>query len=116
MTSNPIKRRKVLRRWPPNGPPEDVQLPHFRVFLGDCQDGEGLVLRQQGEELVELMRRVCFYGRGREVAEARVGLEILGGNITDREGRQLGGGTGSLSGLENGARWLAQMSGGSILT
>lgn len=102
--SSLIRRRKVLRRWPPHGPPEDVQLPHFRAFLGDAEEGEGMVLRHQGEELVDLMRRVCFYGKGREVAEGRVGLEVLKGkNYDDR-----GGSAGLQPGLEEGARWLAQ--------
>ncbi len=59
--------------------------------------GEGLVLRQQGEELVELMRRVCSYGVEREVVERRVGLEVL-------PGREKSGG---MLGIEEGARWLA---------
>lgn len=94
----PIKRRKVLRRWPPNAAPGSVQLPHFRVFVGDDQKGEGMVLRQQGEELVEVMRKVCFYGVEREVVEERVGLEVLCG-------REKGG---SMLGVEEGTRWLAR--------
>lgn len=97
----PIKRRKVLRRWPPNQAPEGVQFPYFRVFVGDDRRGEGLVLRQQGEELVELVRRVCFYGWDREVVEGRVGLEVR--SVTEEEGGMLG--------VEEGARWLARMHG-----
>jgi pimeloyl-ACP methyl ester carboxylesterase len=97
-TLKPIKRRKVLRRWPPNAPPESVQLPHFRFFVGDDQEGEGMVVRQQAEELVELMRRVCFYGQEREVGEQRVGLNVL--PRKEREGDHLG--------MEQAARWLAR--------
>lgn len=95
----PVRRRKVLRRWPSDGPPENAQLPHFRVFVGDDQEGEGMVLRQQGEELVELMRKVCFYGREREVREGRIGCEILG-----RKNEEEGG----MRGIAEGARWLAR--------
>ena len=33
------------------------------------------MLRAQGEELVELVRRTCFYGREKGIAEARVQLQ-----------------------------------------
>ncbi len=97
----PIKRRKVLRRWPPNALPESVRLPYFRVYVSNDQHGEGLVLRQQGEELVELMKRVCFYGLDKGVAEERVGLNVLGRDemaLVD----------GSMFGEEAAAKWLAQ--------
>lgn len=97
--SRPIKRRKVLRRWPPNAAPESVRLPHFRVFVTDEMKGEGLVLRQQGEELVDLMRRVCFYGVERRVGEGRVGLEALSG--VEKE-------IGVTFGLKEGAEWLVR--------
>lgn len=57
-----------------------------------------MVVRQQAEELVELMRRVCFYGQEREVGEQRVGLNVL--PRRDREVGQLG--------IEEAARWLAR--------
>ncbi|ERF74390.1 hypothetical protein EPUS_09381 [Endocarpon pusillum Z07020] len=94
----PVKRRKVLRRWPANGPPESADLPRFRVFVSDDLEGEGMVLRQQGVELVELMRKVCFYGQEKEVAEMRVGVDVLPGR--QREEGMLG--------IEEAARWLAQ--------
>jgi acetyl esterase/lipase len=97
----PIKRRKVLRRWPPHAPPESVELPSFRVFVGDDQQGEGMVLRQQGEELVELMKKVCFYGLDREIVETRVGLSVF----PQQESEGAGGG---ILGEEDAARWLAQ--------
>lgn len=97
----PIKRRKVLRRWPPHAPPEGVKLPYFRVFVSDDQQGEGVVLRQQGEELVELMKKGCFYGLDKEVAEGRVGLDVLGRDEVARM-------DDSTFGEEAAARWLAQ--------
>ena len=69
----PPKRRKVLRRWPPNTT-DPILLPQTRVYVRDTSGGEAGVLRAQGEELVELMRRACFYGREKGVGEARVQL------------------------------------------
>ena len=90
----------MLRRWPPNAAPERVELPFFRIFVSEDQQGEGMVLRQQGEELVELMKKVCFYGSDREIAEEKVGLSVLA-----REGRERAGG---VTFEKAAARWLAQ--------
>jgi hypothetical protein len=65
------RRRKVLRRWPPNSTDPTLP-PHTRVYVRDTPGGEAGVLRGQGEELVELMRRACFDGREKGVAETRV--------------------------------------------
>lgn len=67
--------------------------------MGDEPEGAGLVLRRQGEEMVELMRRCCFYGQEREVGEGRVGVDVL------PIGKERGG-EGEV-GVEEGARWLA---------
>jgi alpha/beta hydrolase fold len=98
----PVRRRKVLRRWPPHGQPEDVQLPHFRVWVSDDRAGEGKVLRQQAGELVELMRRVCFYGQERGFGEERVGMEV----VERKNGEE---NDGHLLGIERAARWLDRM-------
>ena len=49
-TSEAIKKRRSLRKYPPRG--SNVVLPHMRVDIGNEN-----VLRDQGTELVELMRR-----------------------------------------------------------
>jgi acetyl esterase/lipase len=72
----PSKRRKVLRRWPPHGRPEDVMLPCASIIL---REGGGLngVLRDQGKEMADRMRKACFFGREKEFGEERVKTEIL---------------------------------------
>lgn len=63
-------------------------------------------MRQQAGELVELMRRVCFYGRERGFGEERVGLELVergDGNENEREEE------GHMLGIERAARWLDRM-------
>ena len=70
------KRRKVLRRWPPVGRPEDVMLPYTRILL---KEGGGLngILRDQGREMADLMRKTCFRGREKSLGEKRVKIETL---------------------------------------
>ena len=70
------KRRKVLRRWPPLGQPEEATLPHVNILL---REGGGLsgVLREQGQEMADCMRKACFFGREKGVGEGRVKTEIL---------------------------------------
>lgn len=90
----PPRRRKVLRRWPAVGNPESVLLPHVGVFVqdqlpADAPTSEGkpvnvglglaALMRAQGTELAELMRRACFLGRERGFADARVLLHGQGG-------------------------------------
>jgi acetyl esterase/lipase len=72
----PQKRRRVLRRWPPVGRPEDVILPHASIML---REGGGLnsVLRNQGKEMADCMRKACFFGREKGVGEERVKTEIF---------------------------------------
>lgn len=79
------RRRKVLRRWPPAGRPENVLFPHTKVFVNarpaaaDDVHANGCagLLRAQGNELVTLMRRACFFGRDAALASERVGLASL---------------------------------------
>ena len=99
------RRRKVLRRWPPLGPPENVVLPFFNIFVSppsqstpssppdgvqDVDEGMNTLFRMQGTELADLLRRACFYGREKGVGEERVllthftGLEE-GGNVDGSE-------------------------------
>lgn len=77
------KRRKVLRRWPPLSRLEDVMLPYFNVFVSPptslLQEGSedaamDSLLRIQGIELVDLLRRACFHGREKGIGEERVKL------------------------------------------
>ncbi|OAL30293.1 hypothetical protein AYO20_08771 [Fonsecaea nubica] len=87
MTTTQPRRRKVLRRWPAVGNPESVTLPYVGVFVAppsvrdvhqpnseadDLARGHAALMRAQGLELVELMRRACFLGREKSFAEERV--------------------------------------------
>ena len=77
----PVRRRKVLRRWPPTAQPEEVLLPRFQIFTSpphDSHDGLGWLLHKQAEELGVLLRRACFWGRESGFAEERVGVSALG--------------------------------------
>ncbi|ETN40186.1 uncharacterized protein HMPREF1541_04462 [Cyphellophora europaea CBS 101466] len=79
----PVRRRKVLRRWPPVGNPESITLPRFQIFTTpptDVQDGVGWLLHRQTEELSILLRRACFWGRETGYAEEQVGVtEVVPG-------------------------------------
>ena len=88
----PPRRRKVLRRWPAVGNPEDVTLPHVGIFVASESDpatsaestgsdigiGHAAIMRAQGREMCELMRRACFIGRENGFAEERVQLQLCG--------------------------------------
>lgn len=95
----PVKRRRVLRRWPEVGVGDDVRLPPFHVISSDDSRGPGFVLRDQAEDMVTLMRRACFYGVGDEVAEWTVSMEVV------HRGEGTRGGKGIL-GLKEAAKWL----------
>lgn len=84
---NPPRRRKVLRRWPSIGRAESTDLPSVKVFVQaphdqpdtdtqsvDVRLGHAALMRAQGSELVDLMRRACFFGREKGFAEERVQL------------------------------------------
>jgi hypothetical protein len=94
-----LRRRKVLRHWPPNTTAPTLP-PHTRVYVRDTIGGEAGVLRAQGEELVEMMRRACFYGREKEVGEARVQLQ----KMVDIPGSEVEG----IVGVKEAAMWLAE--------
>ncbi|KIW27536.1 uncharacterized protein PV07_07266 [Cladophialophora immunda] len=81
------RRRKVLRRWPAVGLPESVTLPYVNIFVHpqtprnaqqpgseaeDLGKGHAALMRAQGLEMAELMRRACFMGREKSFAEERV--------------------------------------------
>lgn len=88
-----IRRRKALSRWPPYGLDYgaggrgwggngvrrlQVTLPWVRVYVEGKENGS--VLAEQGEEMVSVMRRACFFGREKGFGERRVSLERdLGG-------------------------------------
>ena len=80
-----IKRRKVLRRWPPISTLADASLPWFNVFTSspfqtqDPTDAMNALLEKQGIEIADLLRRACFYGREKGVAEERVSSSPLAG-------------------------------------
>lgn len=80
--ARPVRRRKVLRRWPPIAQPEDVLLPRFQLFTTppspNSDDGLSWLLHKQTDELSVLLRRACFWGRESGFAEERVGLTELG--------------------------------------
>ena len=95
------KRRKVLRRWPWNTIQPTVP-PHTKIYTEDTPGGEAGLLRAQGAELVELMRRACFLGRERSFAEARIRLEEL-----ERSGENEVEG---LIGVRQAASWLRKKS------
>lgn len=78
------RRRKVLRRWPPNAQPEEVTLPHVNIFLtkaAPSRVGDQAVAQMaditpvtwpQGMELADLLKRACFWGRDKSFADERV--------------------------------------------
>lgn len=92
----PPRRRKVLRRWPAVEDPDSVTLPHVKIFVqapflpvsegqpdssnADVAEGHSALMRAQGSEMVELLRRACFIGREKSHAEERVKLELCGMN------------------------------------
>lgn len=93
------RRRKVLRRWPPNFTDPTLP-PHTRVYVRDTPGGEAGVLRGQGEGLVELMRRACFDGREKGVAETRVqALKMAHTTESEVEG---------IIGVREAAMWLRE--------
>lgn len=85
-----VRRRKALSRWPPYGLDYgaggngwagngvrrlEVTLPWVRVYVeGKEGEANGSVLADQGEEMVSVMRRACFFGREKGFGERRVGL------------------------------------------
>ncbi|KAJ9635289.1 hypothetical protein H2204_005850 [Knufia peltigerae] len=91
-SQSPPRRRKVLQRWPAIGRPESAILPHVKAFVRSplvvgsfdevegnsdgvhSEQGHAALMRAQGSELVELMRRACFFGREKGFAEERVRL------------------------------------------
>jgi hypothetical protein len=98
-SSQAPRRRKVLRRYPPNTTAPTLP-PHTCVYVRDTLGGEAGVLRAQGEELVEMMRRACLYGRERGVGEARVQLQKMAG-IPESE-------VEGLVGVKEAVMWLAE--------
>ncbi|KAJ6095734.1 hypothetical protein N7486_006480 [Penicillium sp. IBT 16267x] len=110
----PVRRRKALSRWPPygldyglhneiwTGPDHgigrlQVTLPWVRVFLGNGSAGSQItssskgtaakptVLEQQGEEMVTVMRKACFWGREKGFEERVVTLS----RVDDFPGKEL---------------------------
>jgi pimeloyl-ACP methyl ester carboxylesterase len=94
----PPRRRKVLRRWPAIGLPESVRLPLVKIFVQsaaqdlskdetrsepDIQEGHAALMRVQGSEMVDLMRRACFIGREKSFAETRVQIEHVANTEVD---------------------------------
>ncbi|KAJ5380830.1 uncharacterized protein N7496_003258 [Penicillium cataractarum] len=98
-----IRRRKALSRWPPYGLDYgaggrgwggngvrrlQVTLPWVRVYVEGKEGNEnGSVLAEQGEEMVSVMRRACFFGREKGFGERRVSLERDIGGV----GAEVGG-------------------------
>ncbi|KAJ5923241.1 hypothetical protein N7454_008486 [Penicillium verhagenii] len=113
-TDLPVRRRKALCRWPPHGldyglnnepgiGPDhgidrlEVTLPWVRVFLnGPAGSTEiaassktsamkSTVLEQQGEEMVSVMRKTCFWGHEKSFGERVVTLS----RVDDFSGQEL---------------------------
>lgn len=111
------RRRKALSRWPPYGLDYGISeprwsghghgigrlqmtLPWVRIFLQDRLAGlsEGnsdvpvgsTVLSQQGEEMVSVMRRACFWGREKGVGEQRVTLTRVNREVEEEVGKWFG--------------------------
>lgn len=95
----PKKRRKVLRRWPPNTT-DPLLPPHTRIYVRDTPSGEAGILYAQGAEFADLMRKACFYGREKGLAESRVNLR----KMEDRSENEVEG----TIGLKEAAEWLAR--------
>ncbi|KAK5096895.1 hypothetical protein LTS08_007385 [Lithohypha guttulata] len=88
-TSASPRRYKVLKRWPPNSQPEDTILPFINIYLNappapvemdrdvSSNTNTSPVIRLQGLELLQLLRRACFWGREKGLAEERVNLVEL---------------------------------------
>ncbi|OAP61371.1 hypothetical protein AYL99_03574 [Fonsecaea erecta] len=123
-TSRP-RRRKVLRRWPTVGLPESVTLPYVRIFLespthhdiflpsSEAQDltrGHAALMRGQGLEMAELMRRACFLGREKSFAEERVHVREQGPEDRQRmDELEQGSGRCRTGMQENAIEWIAGM-------
>ena len=87
------RRRKVLQRWPPIVQPDEALLPPVHVFLGSTvQQQEDIpdilpVTRLQGLEIVDLLRRACFWGREKSFAEERVLLTTFEDTVSESQRR-----------------------------
>ncbi|KAJ5093928.1 hypothetical protein N7456_009789 [Penicillium angulare] len=108
----PVRRRKALSRWPPYGldyglssktwsGPNDgigrlqITLPWVKIFLrnGSLEQNASnkdllskrTVLDHQGEEMVSVMRRACFWGREKGFGEQRVTL----GKVDENFGQEV---------------------------
>lgn len=91
------RRRKVLRRWPPNAQPEGVVLPYVNVTLTKPSPDQQVERDQgqytsitpvtwlQGRELAELLKRACFWGRERSFAYERVTLSECDAGMGSRD-------------------------------
>lgn len=111
---SPPRRRKVLRRWPPIAQPEDILLPYVNIFAStktyistlpsprsssekhqDTLQAIDIssILNLQAIELQDLLRRACFWGREKSLAEERVLLTKLrdneSGAESERDARQI---------------------------
>lgn len=100
LTERPPRRRKVLRRWPAVARSDSVTLPYVKVFVQsppssdpdqlpqqpsviDTSAGHAALMRAQGTEFAELLRRACFFGREKGFAEERVQLHEEGADHVD---------------------------------
>ncbi|KAJ6127145.1 hypothetical protein N7523_002757 [Penicillium sp. IBT 18751x] len=108
-----VRRRKAVSRWPPYGLDYGIRkktwagsdhgigrlqvtLPWVRVFLrggfGESLEEESkehTVLAKQGEEMVSLMRRACFWGREKGFGEKKVTLARVAGSLEEEAGAWL---------------------------
>ncbi|KAL9625603.1 MAG: hypothetical protein Q9160_000316 [Pyrenula sp. 1 TL-2023] len=77
-----IQRRKTLNKWPIVRPSrsekiKQIQPPFFNAILRQDINGEANILKEQGEELVELMGKCCFTKSQEQEYRERIGIERL---------------------------------------
>lgn len=108
-----VRRRKALSRWPPYGLDYgagggrgwggngvrrlQMTLPLVKVYVAGAEgEGKGTILADQGEEMVSVMRRACFFGQEKGVGERRVNLVRDFGRLGSRLGEEVGGWFGDI--------------------
>lgn len=77
-----IQRRKTLKKWPIVRPSrsekiQHIQPPFFNAILRHEVKGEANILKEQGEELVELIGKCCYTKSQEQEYRARTGIERL---------------------------------------
>lgn len=100
-----IQRRKTLKKWPLVRPSRSekitpVQPPFFNAIVRDERDGEGKILKEQGEEIVELIGKCCYSKSQEQEYRERTRVET----ITVKEGEDA-----ERQEAEHAARWFQEV-------